>query len=184
LEAQKAVPELKPLFEQTGQVAMASAEDAKQAAADSKQATEVEGKQAVGGQKTPPPPGLLFDKKILPLVPFAIRGVIWYQGEANSYTVHAILYGIQLATMIRDWRSRWGYDFSFITVQLPDIGSAQTEPVQTHGRVLVREGVLKSLAWLSRSEPARRSRIIRGTNRKRGGAWRNGPSRQSISRKA
>ena len=143
LEAQKAVPELKPLFEVTGQAALASSDDAKQAESDSKQATEVEGKQAVAVQKTPP--GLLFEKKILPLVPYAIRGVIWYQGEANSYTVHANLYGIQLATMIKDWRSRWGYDFSFITVQLPDGGAPQTEPVQTHGRVLVREGELKSL---------------------------------------
>lgn len=144
LEAQKAVPELKPLFEVTGQAALASTEDAKQAESDSKQATEVEGKQAVAVQKTSP--GLLFERKILPLVPFAIRGVIWYQGEANSYTVHANLYGIQLATMIKDWRSRWGYDFSFITVQLPDGGAPQTEPVQTHGRVLVREGELKSLS--------------------------------------
>jgi sialate O-acetylesterase len=79
------------------------------------------------------------------VVPYAIRGVIWYQGEADSYTVNANLYGIQLATMIQDWRSRWGYDFAFISVQLPEIGGPQTQPSQTHGRVLVREGVLKSL---------------------------------------
>ncbi|HCE42589.1 MAG TPA: sialate O-acetylesterase [Lentisphaeria bacterium] len=144
LEAQKAVPELKPLFESAGESAIASKEDAEQANSDRNQATEVEGKKAVAGQKVAP--GYLFNGRILPLVPYAIRGVIWYQGEANSYTVNANLYGIQLATMIRDWRSRWGYDFAFISVQLPDIGSPQTEPVQTHGRVLVRDGVLKSLS--------------------------------------
>ena len=143
LEAQKAVPELKPILETTGQASVASKEDAKQAEVDRKQATEVEGKKAVAEQKVSP--GYLFNGRILPLAPYAIRGVIWYQGEANSYTVHANLYGLQLATMIKDWRKLWGYDFSFISVQLPDIGPAQTEPVQTHGRVLVREGVLKSL---------------------------------------
>ncbi len=142
LEAQKAVPELKPIFESAGK-GLASNEDAEQAETDRKQAAEVEGKKSVAGQKVSP--GYLFNSRILPLVPYSISGAIWYQGEANSYTVHANLYGIQLATMIKDWRSRWGYDFSFISVQLPDTASPQTEPVQTHGRVLVREGVLKSL---------------------------------------
>jgi len=143
-EAQMAVPELKPIFEPAAGATAASTEDAEQAKTDAAQATEVEGKKAVAVQKVSP--GYLFNGRILPLVPYAIRGVIWYQGEANSYSVHANLYGIQLATMIKEWRSRWGYDFPFITVQLPDIGPPQTEPVQTHGRVLVREGVLKSLS--------------------------------------
>ncbi|MFA4944818.1 MAG: sialate O-acetylesterase [Lentisphaeria bacterium] len=144
LEAQKAVPELKPLFVEAGGEAAASAEDVKQAESDRKQAVEVEGKKAAAAQKVVP--GALFKARILPVAPYAIRGVIWYQGEANSYTIHANLYGIQLATMIKDWRRLWGYDFAFISVQLPDIGSPQTQPVQTHGRVLVREGVLKSLS--------------------------------------
>ena len=144
LEAQKNTPELKPIFEATGNAALASVEDAAQAKSDGQQAREVEGKKAVAAQKAAK--GSLFASRILPLSPYAIRGAIWYQGEANSYTVHANLYGIQLATMIKDWRSRWGYDFPFITVQLPDFGPPQTEPAQTHGRVLVREGELKSLS--------------------------------------
>ncbi len=144
-EAQQAVPELKPiLVSSTGEAPAASAEEVKQAESDRKQAVEVEGKKAAAAQKVVP--GALFKARILPLAPYAIRGVIWYQGEANSYTVHANLYGIQLATMITDWRRLWGYDFAFISVQLPDIGAPQTEPVQTHGRVLVREGVLQSLS--------------------------------------
>lgn len=141
-EAQKAAPELAPLF--AGDLTEAApGEDSKQAESDRKQAVEVEGKQAVAAQKKAP--GYLFEDRIIPLVPFAIQGVIWYQGEANSYTKHANLYGSQLKTMINDWRSRWGYDFAFIAIQLPEFGSPQTEPMQTHGRVLVREGVLKSL---------------------------------------
>ena len=143
LDAQKAVPELKPLLAATGGADLASAEDAGQAAADRSQATEVEGQKAVASRKVPP--GYLFNERILPLVPYAIQGVIWYQGEADSYTVHAHLYGIQLATLIKDWRRRWGYEFAFISVQLPDFSAPQSEPVQTHGRVLVREGVLQSL---------------------------------------
>ncbi len=142
LEAQKAAPELAPLF--VGEPAQAGpGEDSKQAESDRQQALEVEGKQAVAAQKKAP--GYLFEDRILPLVPFAIQGVIWYQGEANSYTKNANLYGSQLKTMINDWRSRWGYDFAFISIQLPEFGPPQTEPMQTHGRVLVREGVLKSL---------------------------------------
>ncbi|HSI83534.1 MAG TPA: sialate O-acetylesterase [Candidatus Methylacidiphilales bacterium] len=144
-ESQKAVPELKPILEAAGGKSdTANAADAEQAKSDAAQAVEVEGKQAVSKQKALP--GYLFNSRILPIAPYAIQGVIWYQGEANSYTVHANLYGLQLATMIRDWRSRWGYEFAFITVQLPDFGPPQTEPVQTHGRVLVREGELKSLS--------------------------------------
>ncbi len=143
LEAQQAVPELKLIMAPYNEAVMASREDAQQAESDRQHAVETEGKKAVAQMKTPP--GYLFDDRILPIVPFAITGVIWYQGEADSYTVNANLYGIQLETLIKDWRRRWGYDFPFISVQLPEIGSPQTQPSQTHGRVLVREGVLKSL---------------------------------------
>ena len=141
-EAQKAAPELAPLFVGERAEVVAGA-DSSQAESDRQQALETEGKQAVAAQKKGP--GFLFEDRILPLIPFAIQGVIWYQGEANSYTKNANLYGSQLKTMINDWRSRWGYDFAFLTVQLPELGVPQTEPMQTHGRVLVREGVLKSL---------------------------------------
>ena len=143
LEAQQAVPELSPILASTRAPQMAGTESVRQAKADHEQALEVEGKQAVVNAKAEP--GYLFKDRILPLIPYAIRGVIWYQGEADSYTVNANLYGIQLATMIKDWRRQWGYDFTFISVQLPEIGDLQTQPSQTHGRVLVREGVLKSL---------------------------------------
>lgn len=143
-EAQQAVPELQPLFETAPATAFASTADAAQAQSDAGQAQEVEGKRAVVAAKAAP--GDQFKKHILPLVPFAIRGVIWYQGEANSYTVHANLYGIQLMTMIKDWRSRWGEDFPFIAVQLPEFGKPQVAPDETNGRTLVREGVLKALS--------------------------------------
>jgi sialate O-acetylesterase len=143
LDAQKSVPELAPILGDS-QEAKVESKSAAQAEIDRKQALEVEGKQATAAQKRPP--GYLFEDRIVPLIPYAIRGVVWYQGEANSYTVHADLYGRQLATMITDWRKRWGYDFAFLTVQLPELGRAQTEPVEDSGRAFVRDGVLQSLS--------------------------------------
>ena len=65
-------------------------------------------------------PAILFDSMIYPLIPYAIRGAIWYQGESNTRDVHhAIAYQKRLEVMIRDWRYRWGVgDFPFIQVQL------------------------------------------------------------------
>jgi sialate O-acetylesterase len=92
-------------------------------------------------------PGNLFNGMINPLVPYAIRGAIWYQGERNSKTVpDGVLYATQLETLIGDWRTRWEQgDFPFITVQLPNYQAPQQKPVETTGWVMVRESELKSL---------------------------------------
>lgn len=68
----------------------------------------------------PNTPGILFDGMINPILPYAIRGAIWYQGESNAGNIHnATAYQKRLETMIRDWRYRWGIgDFPFIQVQL------------------------------------------------------------------
>ncbi len=84
--------------------------------------------------------GGLFNGKISPLIPFAIRGALWYQGEANSTPAKAPLYEHQLALLVRDWRARWGYELPFAWVQLPNfIGAGRDWP-------LVREAMLKTLA--------------------------------------
>lgn len=85
------------------------------------------------------PPGGLFNGKINPLVPFAVRGVLWYQGEANSTAEKAPLYGTQLATLVADWRARWGEELPVAWVQLPNF----ERPGE--GWSLVREGMLKTL---------------------------------------
>jgi len=48
--------------------------------------------------------------------------------------------------MVKDWRKRWGYDFPFIAVQLPEFGNPQKDPVEDSGRALVRDGVLQLLS--------------------------------------
>lgn len=50
-------------------------------------------------------PGNLFNGMIAPLVPYAIRGAIWYQGEGNAG--QARLYRTLFPTMIADWREKW-----------------------------------------------------------------------------
>jgi len=61
-------------------------------------------------------PTILFNGMIAPIIPFAMRGVIWYQGESNSK--NAYLYRDLFKGMITDWRDKWGYDFDFFFVQL------------------------------------------------------------------
>jgi sialate O-acetylesterase len=66
---------------------------------------------------------VLYNAMIAPLVPFAIKGVIWYQGESNDDTDHTFRrttqYRILFPLMINDWRQHWGLgDFPFLFVQV------------------------------------------------------------------
>ena len=62
-------------------------------------------------------PTLLYNGMLLPLIPYAIKGVIWYQGEAN--TPDAELYSRLFPTMINNWRQDWKQgDFPFYFVQI------------------------------------------------------------------
>jgi sialate O-acetylesterase len=92
-------------------------------------------------------PANLFNGMINPLIPYAIRGATWYQGERNSHSVEdGLLYATQLKTLITDWRSRWEQgDFQFLTVQLPNFHAAVDQPVQTTGWVMLRESEMKTL---------------------------------------
>ncbi len=72
-------------------------------------------------------PGFLFNAMLNPLIPYSIKGAIWYQGEAN--TGQAYQYRELMPLMIKDWRDRWGYDFPFYMVQLASFTAQQTAPV-------------------------------------------------------
>ena len=62
-------------------------------------------------------PTLLFNAMLNPLIPYAFRGVIWYQGETNAG--RAYQYRKAFPLMITDWRKRWNDgDFPFYFVQL------------------------------------------------------------------
>jgi sialate O-acetylesterase len=66
-------------------------------------------------------PSALFYGKVAPVQPFAARGVIWYQGEANAANPTAARnYGPLLSTLIQRWREGWrDPDLFFLIVQLP-----------------------------------------------------------------
>ncbi|MBT3202659.1 MAG: sialate O-acetylesterase, partial [Phycisphaerales bacterium] len=73
-------------------------------------------------------PGNLYNGMIAPLVPFAIRGAIWYQGESNAS--RAYQYRTLFPLMITNWRKVWGQgDFPFMWVQLANFRKRSPQPV-------------------------------------------------------
>lgn len=72
-------------------------------------------------------PGVLFNAMINPFAGYTMRGAIWYQGEGNA-RAGAVPYDQTLPLMIRDWRKRWGDDFSFYFVQLANFHAPSTAP--------------------------------------------------------
>jgi len=85
-------------------------------------------------------PGNLFNAMIAPLIPYAIKGVIWYQGESNGFQADlATEYKTLFPRLITDWREKWGGgDFPFLFVQLSSFKEPQKEPSET---------VAAGLAW-------------------------------------
>ena len=72
-------------------------------------------------------PTLLYNAMINPLIPYTIKGAIWYQGESNAG--RAYQYRHIFPAMITDWREHWGQgDFPFLFVQLANFKKASEEP--------------------------------------------------------
>jgi sialate O-acetylesterase len=80
-------------------------------------------------------PTVLFNGMLHPVIPYAIRGVIWYQGESIvDGKAGLALYPHTMETLVRAWRTLWGEgDFPFYAVQLPALKNVSNNP-------LVREG--------------------------------------------
>ena len=75
-------------------------------------------------------PSALYNGMIAPLVPMAIQGAIWYQGEADRKSPDQ--YRILFPTMIQSWRKSFGHELPFLFVQIapfqdmtPEIRNAQ-----------------------------------------------------------
>ncbi len=71
-------------------------------------------------------PGVLFDGMIAPLVPYGLRGAIWYQGESN--VGRAAEYQALLPTLIADWRGRFRSELPFYIVQLANFLERRPAP--------------------------------------------------------
>jgi sialate O-acetylesterase len=89
-------------------------------------------------------PSALYNGMIAPLVPFAIRGATWYQGESNIG--HSVEYRKLFPAMITDWRKQWGEgDFTFLFVQLANFKARKNEPADSKW-ALLREAQAMTLS--------------------------------------
>ena len=83
----------------------------------------------------------MYNGMIAPVEPLAIRGVIWYQGEAN--VGQGLKYLDKMRALIEGWRKVWGYDFPFYFVEiapwsgykasLPNLWEAQVASLKIPG---------------------------------------------------
>lgn len=91
-------------------------------------------------------PSTLYNGMIAPLIPYAIRGAIWYQGESNGDNITmATEYPIVFPNMIKDWRTNWQQgDFPFLFVLLANYRVPATTPSQDFWP-WAREGQMKAL---------------------------------------
>ena len=72
-------------------------------------------------------PTELYNGMIAPLLPFAIQGAIWYQGESNAGRARE--YRTLFADMVKNWRQDWGQgDFTFLQVQLAPFMAIKDQP--------------------------------------------------------
>ncbi|MBD9437854.1 beta galactosidase jelly roll domain-containing protein [Pseudoxanthomonas sp. PXM03] len=83
-------------------------------------------------------PTLLYNAMIHPLQPYALRGVIWYQGESNANTVaDALKYRTQFPEMIQQWRRQWqAPELPFLWAQLANFSSGVDQGDQSPWAVL------------------------------------------------
>lgn len=78
----------------------------------------------------------LYNRMIHGLVPYALQGVIWYQGEQNSSRSDE--YPALIRAMVASWRTLWGSELPFYYVELANTKAPQTKPSEG-GWALIRE---------------------------------------------
>jgi sialate O-acetylesterase len=89
-------------------------------------------------------PTSLYNGMIASIIPYGMRGAIWYQGESNAGRAYE--YRTLLATMIKDWRQDWGEgDFPFLIVQLAPFMKIETEPKESQWAELREAQLLTAL---------------------------------------
>jgi len=75
-------------------------------------------------------PTVLFNGMVNAVIPYAMRGALWYQGESIvDGTAGVLRYGDTMAKLVTSWRARWGEgDFPFLAVQLPALKNVSNNP--------------------------------------------------------
>lgn len=96
-------------------------------------------------------PTVLFNAMINPLIPYTIKGVLWYQGEANRKEPE--VYKEVFPAMVKDWRARWGLgDFPFYYVQIAPYSYNDYNVFQTvDNTAFIRETQLQCLDLIPNS---------------------------------
>jgi sialate O-acetylesterase len=91
-------------------------------------------------------PSMLYNGMIAPIENYTIKGVVWYQGESNSYVGRANTYRDLLPKLIELWRAKWGLgDFPFIMPQITPYRHPATDPNTPSGVAVVREAQFLAL---------------------------------------
>ncbi|NLP58547.1 sialate O-acetylesterase [Lutibacter sp. B1] len=86
----------------------------------------------------------LYNAMISPLLKFSIKGVLWYQGESNTWNPNK--YAEMFPLMVKDWRKRWNQgDFPFIYVQLANFMEEKNTPSESNWAAF-RQVQLESLS--------------------------------------
>ena len=89
-------------------------------------------------------PTMLYNAMIYPLIPYRIKGVIWYQGESNAGRAHQ--YRSLFSALISDWRFQWDVNIAFHFVQLANYLKQQENPVEPETWPELREAQSMALA--------------------------------------
>lgn len=110
-----------------------------QVAADARK----EGLPPADMSENPNLPTSLYNAMIHPLVPYGIRGAIWYQGENNAS--RAYQYRELFPLVIENWRKDWGQDFPFYFVQLANYMKTSPQPADSDWAEL-REAQTRTLS--------------------------------------
>ena len=85
-----------------------------------------------------------FNAMIYPLIPYAIKGFLWYQGENNSY--RAKQYSELQPMMINEWRSSWNEgNIPFLYVQLPNYKGRSANPIEGDAMTQFRDAQKSTL---------------------------------------
>lgn len=98
---------------------------------------------AGGGFSAQNSPTALYNAMLAPATFYAVKGILWYQGEAN--TGDAASYSRLMPALIRDWRAKWREgDIPFLYVQLPGFGDVRYFPTESQWAA-TREAQSKAL---------------------------------------
>lgn len=99
----------------------------------------------------PTQPCVGFNGAIAPLIPYAMRGVLWYQGESNAVHAKPVItsgreYFHKMEALVGGWRELWGLgDFPFYYVQLANFGATAKVPEMGDPTAMIRQAQLEAL---------------------------------------